>query len=77
MISTYCRSLLGALACAVMVFSAGPYPLCVGPDHRHLVDQSGAPFLIQGDAPWSLISGLTKEEAERSAFFGHLGLAVC
>jgi hypothetical protein len=36
----------------------------VGPDHRHLVDQNGAPFLIQGDAPWSLISGLTNEEAE-------------
>jgi hypothetical protein len=36
----------------------------VGPDHLHLVDQNGAPFLIQGDAPWSLISGLTNEEAE-------------
>ena len=42
-----------------------PYPVKVGPDHRHLVDQSGAPFLIQGDAPWSLISGLTREEEEQ------------
>ena len=53
-----------ALACGVMAYAAGPYPLRVGPDHRYLVDQSGAPFLIQGDAPWSLISGLTNEEAE-------------
>ncbi len=30
-----------------------------------MVDQSGAPFLIHGDTPWSLISGLTKEEAEQ------------
>jgi len=30
-----------------------------------VVDQSGAPFLIHGDTPWSLISGLTKEEAEQ------------
>ena len=55
---------LGVLACASVALAAGPYPLRVGPDHRHLVDQSGAPFLIQGDAPWSLISGLTREEAE-------------
>ena len=30
-----------------------------------MVDQTGAPFLIHGDTPWSLISGLTKEEAEQ------------
>jgi hypothetical protein len=56
--------LLGALGFAAMAFGAGPYPLRIGPDHRHLVDQSAAPFLIQGDAAWSLISALTKEEAE-------------
>jgi hypothetical protein len=44
---------------------AGPYPIRLGPDHRHVIDQSGNPFLIQGDSPWSLISGLTKEEAEQ------------
>jgi len=54
----------GALVCASLAFAAGPYPVRIGPDHRHLVDQSGAPFLVQGDAPWSLISGLTREEAE-------------
>lgn len=44
---------------------AGSYPLRVGADHRHLVDQAGRPFLLQGDAAWSLISGLTREEAEQ------------
>lgn len=53
------------IVCATMALAAGPYPLRVGPDHRHLVDQSGTPYLIQGDAGWSLISGLTKEEAEK------------
>jgi hypothetical protein len=52
------------LAAASIAFAAGPYPMRVAPDHRHVVDQSGQPFLIQGDAPWSLISGLTKDEAE-------------
>jgi hypothetical protein len=47
-----------------LLFSADSYPVKVGPDHRHLVTQSGAPFLVQGEAAWSLISGLTEEEAE-------------
>lgn len=51
--------------CSSLLWAANPYPLRVAPDRRHLVDQSGAPFLIQGDAGWSLISGLTKEEAEK------------
>ena len=54
---------LGALVCACKAPAAGPYPVRIGPDHRHLVDQSDKPFLMQGDAPWSLISGLTTEEA--------------
>jgi hypothetical protein len=57
-------TLLAALACASLAFGAGPFPVRIGPDHRHLVDQGGAPFLVQGDAPWSLISGLTKDEVE-------------
>lgn len=56
--------LLGVLACAPLALASDPYPLAVSPDHRHLVDQSGTPFLVQGDAAWSLVSGLTKEEAE-------------
>ena len=57
-------SLLFVLCAAVLVSAADRYPLRVSPDHRHLVDQNGAPYLVQGDAAWSLISGLTKEEAE-------------
>jgi hypothetical protein len=50
---------------ASIALCAGPYPIRVGPDHRHVVDQTGSPFLIHGDTPWSLISGLTREEAEQ------------
>jgi hypothetical protein len=64
MIKTYRWSFAAAIACAALAYGAGPYPIRVSPDHRHLVDQSGAPFLVQGDAPWSLIVGLTREEAE-------------
>ena len=51
---------------ALEVLAAGAtYPLKMGPSRRYLVDQQGTPFLLQGDAGWSLISGLTKEEAEQ------------
>jgi hypothetical protein len=38
-------------------------PLRVSGNHRYLVDRSGAPFLLQGDAAWSLIANATREEA--------------
>ena len=34
-------------------------------NHRYLVDQDGAPFLLQGDAAWSLIVGLKEAEVEQ------------
>jgi hypothetical protein len=40
-------------------------PLRVSENHRYLVDRKGAPFLLQGDAGWSLIANLTKEDADR------------
>src|SRR5262249_9203943 len=40
------------------------YPLKVGPNGRYLVDQSGAPFLIAGDAPQSLIVNLSPADAD-------------
>ena len=40
------------------------YPLKVGPGSRYLVDQNGAPFLIAGDAPQSLIVNLSEAEAD-------------
>ncbi|MBN8280414.1 MAG: DUF4038 domain-containing protein [Gammaproteobacteria bacterium] len=38
------------------------FPLRVEPGKRYLVTASGAPFLVQGDAPWLLISNLTRED---------------
>ena len=40
------------------------FPLGLSKDGRYLVDASGAPFLIQGEAAWSLIAQLTREDAE-------------
>ena len=41
------------------------HPLTVAPGRRHLVDQDGRPFLLVGDAGWSILVGLTREEAVR------------
>lgn len=40
-----------------------PPPLQISANHRHLVDTHGRPFLLQGDAAWSLIANTTREEA--------------
>jgi hypothetical protein len=40
------------------------FPLSVAAGKRYLVDKNGVPFLIQGDAAWSLIAQRTREEAE-------------
>ncbi len=39
------------------------YPLTVAPNNRNLVDRTGVPVLLQGDAAWSIIAGLTEAEA--------------
>jgi hypothetical protein len=44
--------------------AAADFPLKVGPTGRYLVDQGGKPFLIHGDSPWSIIVGVTKEDAD-------------
>lgn len=44
--------------------SQAAFPLTVGPDQRHLLDQNNRPFLVVGDAPWSLMTAATKSEAE-------------
>jgi hypothetical protein len=41
------------------------FPLAVSPDRRRLLDADGRPFLIQGDAAWSLIANLTYADAVR------------
>jgi hypothetical protein len=40
------------------------YPLMVGSDGHHLTDQRGRPFLMIGDAAWSLVAQLPLEDAE-------------
>jgi hypothetical protein len=44
--------------------AAPVYPLKVSQNQRTLVDQNGQPFLLHGDAPWSLIVQLTREDAD-------------
>ncbi|WP_119274409.1 apiosidase-like domain-containing protein [Taklimakanibacter deserti] len=39
------------------------YPLSISADKRRLLDSDGRPFLIQGDAAWSLIANLDHAEA--------------
>jgi hypothetical protein len=43
---------------------APAFPLQVAAGGRYLVDAAGRPFLLQGDAGWSLIAGLTDAEAD-------------
>lgn len=63
------RSLL--ILGAVMVCAAGrparsaELPLAIAPNGRYFVDAAGAPFLIQGDAAWSLIAQLRREDVGR------------
>jgi len=40
------------------------YPLKISNNKRYLVDQEGNPFFLQGEAPWSLIVEVSKEDAE-------------
>jgi hypothetical protein len=40
------------------------FPLAVAPGGRYLVDAAGEPFLIQGDAAWSLIAQLRREDVD-------------
>jgi hypothetical protein len=72
------RTLLGAWALAAG--AAGPhptqrparaarpgsyvYPLRVGPTGRYLVDEEGRPFLLIGDAAWSLIAQAREQDAD-------------
>jgi hypothetical protein len=41
------------------------FSLKVNEGKRFIVDQNNVPFLIQGDALWALIVGLTREETEQ------------
>jgi hypothetical protein len=41
------------------------FPLTLSPGKRYLEDAHGQPFLIHGDAAWSLIAELTREDVDR------------
>lgn len=43
----------------------GVTPLTVSANHRYLVDQNRVPYLLQGDAGWSLIVAPNDEEVEQ------------
>jgi Protein of unknown function (DUF4038)/Putative collagen-binding domain of a collagenase len=48
------------------VFDATPvFPLTLAPGKRYLEDARGQPFLIHGDAAWSLIADLSQEDVDR------------
>jgi hypothetical protein len=40
------------------------FPLRLSDNRHYVVDGAGDPFMIRGDAAWSLVAQLTKEEAE-------------
>lgn len=40
------------------------FPLNLDPTHRYLTDHQGKPFLIHGEAAWSLVVQLKREDAE-------------
>jgi hypothetical protein len=40
------------------------YPARISPTRRHLIDRGGAPLLVHGEAAWSLITALIREEAD-------------
>jgi uncharacterized protein DUF4038/collagenase-like protein with putative collagen-binding domain len=44
--------------------SPARFPISVSADKRYLVDRTGQPYPIRGDAAWSLIANLTREEAD-------------
>jgi hypothetical protein len=41
------------------------FPLTISTNNKHLVDAQGTPFLIRGDAAWSLVAELSRAEAIR------------
>jgi hypothetical protein len=59
-------ALLIALAAGLLSPAAAiDFPLKVSANRRYLVDRNGRPVLVQGEAAWLLVVGVTKLEAER------------
>jgi hypothetical protein len=51
-------------ATVVIAGASTLYPLHIEAGKRYLLDAQNRPFLIQGDAPWSLIARLTRENVD-------------
>ncbi|MES1186816.1 MAG: DUF4038 domain-containing protein [Myxococcales bacterium] len=47
-----------------LAVSKAAFPLALDPTGHHLVDHDGKPFLIQGEAAWSLVAQLRPAEVE-------------
>jgi hypothetical protein len=54
--------ILGVVLAFAACSAKAAFPLAVAPGGRFLVDAAGEPFLIQGDAAWSLIAQLRRED---------------
>jgi Protein of unknown function (DUF4038)/Putative collagen-binding domain of a collagenase len=55
----------GSLPPAHVLDATPAFPLALSPGKRYLQDAHGQPFLIHGDAAWSLIAELTREDVDR------------
>ncbi|MGP8268476.1 MAG: glycoside hydrolase family 140 protein [Terracidiphilus sp.] len=53
------------LISSVLSLAAPVYPLKISANKRYLVDQKNEPFLLQGDAAWSLIVAMNESEVEQ------------
>lgn len=67
---SFAAAVVAAIATAAPAFAAAAppeaaFPLAVSPDKRRLVDARGRPVLLNGEAAWSLVSALEREDAER------------
>lgn len=51
------------LLASTAIHAAPLFPLKAGTDGRRLVDQNNVPFLIKGEAAWSLVVGMQKADA--------------
>jgi len=60
----YIALTLGLLISCVPTTAEPVYPLKISATNRYLVDQKDAPFLLQGDAAWSLIVAASDSEVE-------------
>ena len=53
------RGLASALLVLLVFCSSASLGLTVSPNGRDLVDSKGLPFLVVGDAAWSLVTQIT------------------